>query len=57
MVIPKQTMDESEVETIRNADEVTRARLWTEWVDKVGRTEASRLWLVIFSATDAPKTG
>lgn len=50
-------MNDAEVEAVRNADEATLARLWSEWVNKVGRTEASRRWLAIFSATDAPRTG
>lgn len=49
--------DETEKEAVRSADETTRSRIWEEWVREVGSAEASRRWLLIFSATDASLTG
>ena len=54
MVDPMDGVDAAEV---RAADETGRARIWTDLVAKFGRTEASRRWLAIFAATDAPRTG
>jgi len=42
---------------VRSANEAERRRIWAAWVAKFGAAEASRLWLAIFAATDAPKTG
>ncbi|MDO8392043.1 MAG: hypothetical protein Q7V57_16325 [Actinomycetota bacterium] len=42
---------------VRAADDASRARIWAELVTEVGSTEASRQWLAIFAATDAPRTG
>lgn len=50
-------MDVLDEELVRSADEEERRRIWATWVDKFGATEASRLWLAIFAATDAPRTG
>lgn len=50
-------IDEDVVEAVRDADEETRAQMWADWVKKFGPTEASRRWLEIFAAIDAPRTG
>ena len=50
-------METFDAEAVRSADEGERRRIWTEWVDALGKSEASRRWLAIFAATDAPKTG
>ena len=44
-------------EDVRAADGAVRSRIWAEWVTEFGRAEASRRWLAIFAATDAPRTG
>ncbi len=46
-----------EEQSVRSADEEERCRIWATLVNKFGAAEASRLWLAIFAATDAPKTG
>lgn len=50
-------MDILEEELVRSADEEERRLIWATWVNKFGSAEASRLWLAIFAATDAPRTG
>lgn len=50
-------MNDIDEDEVRDADEVERSRIWKEWVEKLGAVEASRRWLSIFSATDAPRTG
>ena len=50
-------MDDVDAEAVRGADEAERARIWVRWVDELGQPEASRRWLAIFAATDAPRTG
>jgi hypothetical protein len=50
-------VDDVDAITVRGADDAGRARIWTEWVVEFGQAEASRRWLAIFAATDAPKTG
>jgi hypothetical protein len=50
-------METLTAEAVRSADEGERRRIWADWVEKFGAPEASRLWLAIFAATDAPKTG
>ncbi len=50
-------MDDVDSEKVRTASEAERARIWAEWVTEFGQYEASRRWLAIFAATDAPKTG
>lgn len=52
-----QRMDDIDAADVREADEADRSRIWADLVIEVGRTEASRRWLAIFSATDAPRTG
>lgn len=42
---------------VRAASDEERARLWRELVAEAGPEEASRQWLAIFAATDAPRTG
>jgi hypothetical protein len=42
---------------MRDSDESTRSHIWAEWVNNLGHSEASRRWLLIFGATDAPRTG
>jgi type IV secretory pathway VirD2 relaxase len=49
--------DEVSAEVVRAADEAERARIWADLVDEFGSTEASRRWMAIFAATDAPRTG
>lgn len=49
--------DDVDADTVRAADEKERAKIWKQWVDKFGAEEASRKWLAIFAATDAPRTG
>jgi len=43
--------------SVRAADDVGRARIWADLVAECGGAEASRQWLAIFAATDAPRTG
>ena len=43
--------------SVRAADDVGRARIWADLVSECGGAEASRQWLAIFAATDAPRTG
>jgi hypothetical protein len=50
-------MDDIDAEELRSASEVERIRIWAEWVTKLGHEQASRRWLSIFAATDAPRTG
>jgi hypothetical protein len=50
-------MDEVDPEVLRAADADERARIWARWVSEFGSAEASRRWLEVFAATDAPKTG
>ena len=50
-------MDDIDAEEIRSADEDDRTHIWAEWVAKYGHEEASRRWLSILAATDAPRTG
>jgi hypothetical protein len=50
-------IDETDIDAVRDADEATRAKMWLEWVEKYGASEASRRWLEIFAAIDAPRTG
>jgi hypothetical protein len=52
-----QPVDDMDPERIRAADPVARSRIWADLVAELGRTEASRRWLAIFAATDAPRTG
>ena len=52
-----QRMDDIAAEEVRAADDAQRSRIWTDWVAEFGRSEASRRWLAIFAATDAPRTG
>ena len=47
----------SEEEAVRSASEEELSRIWATWVEKFGSSEASRRWLSIFAATDAPRTG
>jgi hypothetical protein len=56
-VSKEQRMDDIDALEVRAADEAGRSRIWADWVMKFGRTEASRRWLTIFAATDAPRTG
>lgn len=49
--------DEEGAPQVRAADDTERTRIWQEWVDEFGPEEASRRWLAIFAATDAPRTG
>lgn len=56
MTVPR-LMDDVDGELVRDADEETRSRIWAEWVSNLGYEEASRRWLSIFGATDAPRTG
>ncbi len=50
-------MDDVDAMAVRAADDTERARIWAAWVAELGQAEASRRWLAIFAATDAPKTG
>jgi len=50
-------MDDIDAVDVRSADEAARARIWADLVTEFGRTGASRRWLAIFAATDAPRTG
>ncbi len=50
-------MDDVDAADVRAADEADRSRIWTDLVTEFGRDEASRRWLAIFAATDAPRTG
>lgn len=50
-------MDGLDAAEVRATDEAGRARIWTDLVAKFGSPEASRRWLAIFAATDAPRTG
>lgn len=50
-------LDDFDGDAVRSADEIDRARIWADWVNEVGPAEASRRWLSIFAATDAPRTG
>jgi hypothetical protein len=36
---------------------LTGHAIWSDLVTECGRTDASRGWLAIFAATDAPRTG
>lgn len=56
-VIKVQRMDDVDAADVRAADEADRSRIWTDLVTEFGRDEASRRWLAIFAATDAPRTG
>jgi hypothetical protein len=42
---------------VRAASDAERARIWAAMVAEFGSEEASRRWLAIFAATDAPRTG
>ena len=50
-------MDDPDAVDVRAADDAHRVRIWTDLVAEFGRDEASRRWLAIFAATDAPRTG
>lgn len=50
-------MDDVDAAAVRAADDAGRARIWAAWVAELGEPEASRRWLAIFAATDAPRTG
>ncbi len=50
-------MDDDDAADVRAADESQRSRLWADLVHEHGHDEASRRWLAIFAATDAPRTG
>jgi hypothetical protein len=50
-------MDDVDATAVRAADDAGRALIWDAWVATYGQPEASRRWLAIFAATDAPKTG
>ncbi|MFM2078243.1 MAG: hypothetical protein RJA49_2133 [Actinomycetota bacterium] len=50
-------MDDVDPEALRAADAAERASIWARWVSEFGSEEASRRWLAVFAATDAPKTG
>lgn len=50
-------MDDVDAEAVRAMSDTERARIWAAWVAAFGSQEASRRWLAIFAATDAPKTG
>ena len=50
-------MDDPDAVEVRAADDADRARIWAELVRDLGSAAASRKWLAIFAATDAPKTG
>lgn len=52
-----QRIDDLDPTVVRAADEADRSLIWADLVTKFGRTEASRVWLAIFAATDAPRTG
>ena len=52
-----QQMDDISAADVRAADDADRSRIWADFVTEFGRTEASRRWLAIFAATDAPRTG
>ena len=52
-----QQLEDFDAEAVRSADEDDRARIWSDWVAEFGHAEASRRWLSIFAATDAPRTG
>jgi hypothetical protein len=52
-----QQIEDFDADTVRSADETERARIWAMWVEQLGHAEASRRWLSIFAATDAPRTG
>jgi hypothetical protein len=49
--------DDIDADAVRSASEVVRSHIWADWVAKFGPEEASRRWLEIFAATDAPRTG
>lgn len=49
--------DDIDADAVRSADEIGRLHIWAEWVATLGSEEASRRWLAIFAATDAPRTG
>jgi|GEM_PF-6196755 hypothetical protein len=49
--------DEECADVLRSANDYERELIWNEWVKKFGAEEASRRWLSIFAATDAPRTG
>ena len=53
----KEPLGLSEEEAVRSASEEELSRIWATWVEKFGSSEASRRWLSIFAATDAPRTG
>ena len=50
-------VDDVDGAAVRAADDTERARIWAAWVAEFGQQEASRRWLAIFAATDAPTTG
>jgi len=50
-------MDDVDAAAVRAASDDERARIWAAWVAEFGSETASRRWLAIFGATDAPKTG
>ena len=50
-------MDDPDAIEVRAADDADRSRIWADLVAEFGSAEASRRWLAIFAATDAPKTG
>jgi hypothetical protein len=50
-------VDDPDADAVRAADATRRAQIWAGLVSTLGPDEASRRWLAIFSATDAPRTG
>lgn len=48
---------DADAAAVRASSDAERARLWAQLVEEHGREEASRQWLAIFAATDAPRTG
>ena len=50
-------VDVVDAAAVRAADDAGRAIIWACLVETVGSEEASREWLAIFAATDAPRTG
>lgn len=51
------TEDDIAAEDVRAANGAVRKLVWAQWVTEFGCAEASRRWLAIFAATDAPRTG
>lgn len=59
MATTTDSVHESDIDedAIRSSNPAELGRIWAEWVSRFGSKEASRRWLLIFSATDAPVTG